>query len=250
KPRMIEGFGPETVSYDRVAFGDIDAVRTAIMPETAGIIIEPIQGEGGIRAASTEFLVGLRELCDQHDMVLCFDEIQSGAGRTGKFFSYQHHDVTPDIVTAAKGIGGGFPVSAVLANQRVAQYMTPGTHGSTYAGQPLGVRIAQTAIDLIREPGFMEVAEEKGKHLQRRLKDLSHNFNDVVTSVDGKGLMIGMKLAVPNAEFLKRLREKHLIAISTADGGIRLLPPLIVTVAEIEHAVDVIRDVAHSFRPA
>jgi acetylornithine/N-succinyldiaminopimelate aminotransferase len=235
--KYLEGFGPKVEGFDQVAFADHDGVRTAITPETAAILIEPIQGEGGIRPVPTQCLRGLRELCDEHGLLLIFDEIQTGVGRTGKLFAYEWTGITPDIMTIAKGIGGGFPMGACLATAEAAKGMTVGTHGTTFGGNPLAMAVGNAVLDVVLEPGFLEHVQRAGLVLKQRLAELADRHPAVIAEVRGQGLMMGLRTQVPNTDFIAAAREQKLILIAAGDNVARLLPPLIVTEDEIGEAV-------------
>src|SRR5690606_12117344 len=219
--------------------GDLEAVRAAIGPQTCAILIEPVQGEGGVTAMSAEFMQGLRALCDEHGMLLVLDEVQCGYGRTGRFFAYEWSGITPDIVAVAKAIGGGFPLGACLAKGDVAASMVPGTHGSTYGGNPLATAVGNAVLDRILAPGFIDRVNLMGQKLAWHLQQLAQKYPNQVLELRGKGLLAGIKIAPPVRDFVARLRRDHqLLAIGAGDNVLRLLPPLIVTEAEIEEAMD------------
>jgi acetylornithine/N-succinyldiaminopimelate aminotransferase len=235
-PKYIEGFGPKAPGFDQVPFGDLESVRAAIGPQTAAILVEPIQGEGGIREASTAFLRGLRALADEHGLLLIFDEVQCGMGRTGKFFAYEWSGVTPDIAAVAKGIGGGFPLGAFLATREAGRGMGLGTHGTTYGGNPLGTAIGNAVLDVILEEGFLDHVVETGLVLRQRLAELQDRHPSVIGEVRGRGLLLGLRTLVPTGDFVTAARAEKLIVIPAADNVVRLLPPLIIGEAEIDEA--------------
>ena len=235
--KYLEGFGPKVEGFDQVAFADHDGVRTAMTPETAAILIEPIQGEGGIRPVPTQCLRGLRELCDEHGLLLIFDEIQTGVARTGKLFAYEWSGIAPDIMTIAKGIGGGFPMGACLATAEAAKGMTVGTHGTTFGGNPLAMAVGNAVLDVVLEPGFLEHVQRAGLFLKQRLAELADRHPAVIAEVRGQGLMMGLRTQVPNTDFIAAAREQKLILIAAGDNVARLLPPLIATEDEIAEAV-------------
>jgi acetylornithine/N-succinyldiaminopimelate aminotransferase len=226
--------------FDQVPFGDFEAVRRATGPETAGILIEPIQGEHGVRVPPRGFLKRLRELCDANGLLLIFDEVQTGMGRTGRMFAYEDEGVALDIMALAKGIGGGFPFGACLASERAAKGMTPGTHGSTYGGNPLAMAVGNAVLDLIAAPGFLERVRRIGAHLQQHLAMLLSEYPDIVAEVRGRGLMLGLKLNVPTAGFLASLRERKMLAVGATENVIRLVPPLIVDESHLREAIDIL----------
>jgi len=241
----VEGFGPPLEGFVHLAPGDIDAVKAAIGPKTCAILIEPVQGEGGATAMTSEFMRGLRALCDQHDMLLVLDEVQCGYGRTGKMFAYEWAGIEPDIMAVAKGIGGGFPLGACLAKEDIAKAMIFGTHGSTYGGNPLACTIGNAVLDRIQEPGFLAHVDKMGQRLAWHLGQLAQRFPQYVLEVRGKGLLAGIKIApeIPIRDFVTRLRDQHyLLAMGAGENVLRLLPPLIITEADIEEAVGKIAD--------
>lgn len=238
-PNYLEGFGPPVPGFKHAAPGDLDAVKALIGPATCAILIEPVQGEGGVTAMTPEFMQGLRALCDEHGLLLILDEIQCGYGRTGMFFAHEWSGITPDIMTVAKGIGGGFPLGACLARGEVAKSMVPGTHGSTYGGNPLACAIGNAVLDRILAPGFLNRVNQTGQALTWHLQQLAQRFPQFVTEVRGKGLLAGIKITPPVRDFVARLRADHnLLAIGAGDNVLRLIPPLIVTEDDIKEAVD------------
>ncbi len=235
--KYLEGFGPVSPGFDQVPFGDHEALKAAIGPETAAILIEPVQGEGGIRPVPTQCLRGLRELCDQHGLLLIFDEVQSGVGRTGKLFAHEWAGVTPDIMAVAKGIGGGFPMGAFLATHEAAKGMTAGTHGSTYGGNPLAMAVGNAVVDLVSDPALLAHVEAMGLLLRQRLAELKDRHPAVIAEIRGKGLLLGIRAITPNTELVEALRAEKLLTIGAGDNVVRLLPPLIVSEAEVSDAV-------------
>lgn len=236
--KYLEGFGPKVEGFDQVPFGDLDALKAAIGPQTAALMIEPIQGESGIRSASNAFLKELRALCDQHGLLLIFDEVQTGVGRTGKLFAYELTGVTPDIMSVAKGIGGGFPLGACLATAEAAKGMTVGTHGTTFGGNPLAMAVGNAVLDVILEPGFLQEVERKGLLLKQRLAELRDRHPAIVAEVRGQGLIMGLRTVVPNTDFIVAARNQKLILVAGGDNVVRLLPPLIISDADISEAFD------------
>jgi acetylornithine/N-succinyldiaminopimelate aminotransferase len=236
--KYLEGFGPKVEGFDQVPVEDLEALKAVIGPETAALMIEPIQGEGGIRTVSNAFLRELRHLCDSQGMLLIFDEIQTGVGRTGKLFAYESTGVTPDIMAVAKGIGGGFPMGACLATAEAAKGMTVGTHGTTFGGNPLAMAVGNAVLDVILVPGFLKEVERKGLLLKQRLAELKDRHPGVIDDVRGHGLMMGLRLVVPNTEFIASARAEKLLVIGAGDNVARLLPPLIISDAEIGEAVN------------
>ena len=238
--KYLEGFGPEADGFDHVAFGDDEGLEKAIGPETAAIMIEPIQGEGGVRSLPTEKMVWLRELCDKHGLLLVLDEVQTGIGRTGKLFAHEWSNVTPDIMAVAKGLGGGFPVGAVLATAEAAKGMTPGTHGSTFGGNPLAMSVAQEVVAIVSEPGFLEDVRARALRLKQGLARLKDLHPDLVEEVRGEGLLTGLKLSarVQPADVVKAAVAERLLLVGAGDNVVRVLPPLNVTDAELADGVE------------
>jgi acetylornithine/N-succinyldiaminopimelate aminotransferase len=236
--KYIEGFGPKVDGFDQVPFDDEEALKRAITPETAAILIEPVQGEGGVRPVTPTRLRALRELCDERGLLLILDEIQTGVGRSGKFFAHEWAGVTPDIMSIAKGIGGGFPMGACLATAEAAKGMTVGTHGTTFGGNPLAMAVGNAVLDVVLEPGFLEHVERMGLFLKQRLAELKDRHPAIVADIRGQGLLMGIRTHVANTDFVAAARNARLILIPAGDNVARLLPPLIVTEAEIGEAVD------------
>jgi len=237
QPKHLEGFGPPVEGFDQVPFGDIEAVKRALGPQTAGILIEPIQGEGGVRVASPTFLRALRQLCDEQGLLLIFDEIQTGIGRTGSFFAYERTGVTPDIMAIAKGIGGGFPLGACLGSAEAAKGMTVGTHGSTYGGNPLATAMGNAVLDVTLAPGFLDHVRRIALLFKQRLAELKDRHPAVIAEVRGEGLLIGLRCVVPNVKLIDALRAEKMLAPGAGDNVVRLLPPLIAGEAEIGEAI-------------
>ncbi len=235
--KYLEGFGPKVDGFDQVPFGDHEAVRAAIGPETAAIMIEPIQGEGGIRSVPSQCLRGLRELCDEHGLLLILDEVQTGVGRTGFLFAHEPSGITPDIMSIAKGIGGGFPLGACLATREAAKGMTLGTHGSTYGGNPLAMAVGNAVLDVVLDPAFLDHVKHAGLVLKQQLAQLVDQHPTIVAEIRGEGLIMGLKVKVPNGGFVAAARNRHLLVIAAGDNVVRLVPPLIVSDAEIAEAV-------------
>jgi acetylornithine/N-succinyldiaminopimelate aminotransferase len=235
--KYLEGFGPPVEGFDQVTLGDLDAVKRAIGPQTAGILIEPLQGEGGVRSPPQGFFKALRQLCDDNDLLLVFDEVQTGMGRTGDLFAYMHTGVTPDVMALAKALGGGFPIGACLATARAAAGMTAGTHGSTFGGNPLAIAAAGAVLDVMLEPGFMDNVRRLSGLLKQKLASLVDRYPTIVSEVRGDGLLIGIKAVVPAGDVVAALRNEKLLTVGAGDNVVRLLPPLIVTEAEIDDAM-------------
>jgi len=235
--RYLEGFSPKVEGFDQVPFGDIEALKAAIAPGTAALMIEPIQGESGVRSASNAFLRELRALCDQHGLLLIFDEVQTGVGRTVKLFAYEWTGVTPDIMAIAKGIGGGFPLGACLATAEAAKGMTLGTHGSTFGGNPLAMAVGNAVLDIILEPGFLENVERIGTLLNEGLVGLREGHPAVIAEIRGYGLMLGLRAHGPSTELITAARDHGLVLIGAGGHVVRLLPPLIIGEAEVAEAL-------------
>ena len=240
-----EGFGPRPEGFHHVAFGNLNEMRAAMSAKTAAILVEPIQGEGGINPASTAYLRALRDIADEFNALLIFDEVQCGMGRAGKLFAYELADVTPDIMGLAKGIGGGFPVGAVLATEKAASGMMPGTHGSTYGGNPLAMAAANAVLDVINEPDFLSSIIKKGNKLKDDLTSLVQKHPSVLESVRGVGLMLGVKSIGPNLELMTALRENKLLTVVAGENVVRILPPLNVSEDELDEAVQKIDQVCN-----
>ncbi|WP_430421343.1 aspartate aminotransferase family protein [Phenylobacterium sp.] len=233
----LEGFGPPMPGFVHLPYGDHEALKAAIGPTTAAIIIEPVQGEGGARSLPVSCLRGLRELCDEHGILLIYDEIQCGLGRTGKLFAYEWADAPPDIMAVAKALGGGFPVGACLATAEAARGMTPGSHGSTYGGNPLAMAVGVASMEELVKPELLAHVREVAGYLNQQLTGLKERFPDVVEDVRGKGLLIGVKLKTPNREFMQLARDQHLLIAGGGDNCVRLLPPLTLSLDEAREAI-------------
>ena len=238
--KHLKGFDPVVDGFDHVPFGNFNEVRAAITDKTAAILVEPVQGEGGIRAADADFLKGLREVADEFGILLFFDEVQCGMGRTGKLFAHEWAGVTPDVMAIAKGIGGGFPVGACLATERVGKVMTAGTHGSTFGGNPLAMAVGNAVLDVMLADGFMPRVQSMGKKLFERLKRAVQAHPKVLSGVRGTGLMLGLECAIPNTDVLARLRANGLLAVTAGENVIRILPPLTIEDSHIEEAGTII----------
>ena len=236
--KYLEGFGPPVEGFDQVPYNDLDAVKKAITRETAAILIEPVMGEGGVRVNPPEFLRALRDLADRHGLLLIFDEIQTGFGRTGHLFAYQHSGVTPDIMTIAKALGGGFPVGACLATAQASKGMTTGTHGSTFGGNPLGMAVGNAVMDVINTPEFLDHVRKMSLLLKQRLAEITDRYGNIISDVRGEGLLLGLKAVVPSSELVDALRAEKMITVGAGDNVVRLLPPLIINEKEIGEAVN------------
>jgi len=246
--KLRKGFEPLPDWFRVVPFNDLAAVEAAIDETIGAIMFETVQGEGGITAATPDFMAGVRRLCDQHGLLMVLDEIQCGMGRTGKLFAYEHYDVKPDVMTIAKGIGGGFPVGACLATEDAAQGMVAGTHGSTYGGNPLAMAVGNAVLDVMLADGFMDGVAATGVRLQQALEQMIPNHETLFESVRGMGLMTGIKARVPSRDFVNHARAEGLLSVAAAQEVIRLLPPLNISDAHIAEAVERLSAAARSFK--
>ena len=248
--KYLEGFGPPMDGFDQVPHGDIEAVKKAIGPHTAGILIEPVQGEGGVRGAPQAFFKALRALCDEHGLLLAFDEVQTGMGRTGELFAYKRTGVTPDVMSLAKALGGGFPIGAVLATAQAAAGMAPGSHGSTFGGNPLAVAAAKAVLDVVLKPGFFEHVQKMSLLLKQKLASVVDRYPGVLSEVRGEGLLIGVKAVVPSGDLITALRNEKLLTVGAGDNVVRFLAPLIVTEAEIDQSIASLERACATLSPA
>jgi|UniRef100_UPI003BAD73DE acetylornithine/N-succinyldiaminopimelate aminotransferase len=244
--KYLEGFGPKAPGFVQVPFGDRDALLAAISETTAAILIEPIQGEGGVRAVDTQTLRDLRRICDENGILLILDEVQTGVGRTGKLFAHEWAGITPDIMAIAKGIGGGFPLGACLATEEASDGMQPGTHGTTYGGNPLAMAVGNAVLDVVLAPGFLEGVREKGLLLTQKLSGVVDRHPDIFEDLRGKGLMLGLKCRVTNTALLDHFRNAGVLAVGAGENVLRILPPLTITAEEIEEAVSRIETAAEA----
>jgi acetylornithine/N-succinyldiaminopimelate aminotransferase len=235
--KYLDGFGPRMPGFDVLPLGDMAAVEAAIGPETAAIMVEPVQGEGGIRVVPAEDLRQLRELCDKHGLLLVLDEVQCGFGRTGKLFAHEWAGITPDVMAIAKGLGGGFPVGAFLATAEAAKGMVPGTHGSTFGGNPLAMAVGNAVLDVVLEPGFLEAVQHKANRLKQELARIKDEHPDVVEEIRGLGLLTGIRMKPPVADVLKACTAEKLLAVTAGENVLRLLPPLNITDAELTEGI-------------
>ncbi|MGH6791935.1 MAG: acetylornithine transaminase, partial [Methyloceanibacter sp.] len=238
--KHLEGFGPPVDGFDQVAEPSIEAVEASISEATAGVLIEPIMGEGGMREISWRFLQDLRALCDRHGILLILDEVQTGLGRTGRLYAHEWAGIAPDILATAKGLGGGFPVGACLATAAVGDAMTAGSHGSTFGGNPLAMAVGNAVLDVVLEDGFLDNVSQMGLRLKQRLAALKDEHGDIIEEVRGQGLMLGLKCKVPNVKLLEALRAGKMLTVQAGDNVVRLLPPLVVGETEIDLACDTI----------
>ncbi len=237
--KYLAGFGPPVDGFDHVPFGNMNAVRDAITAETAGILIEPVQGEGGVRPADLQFLRDLRATCDEYGLLLAMDEVQTGMGRSGKLWAHQWAGIEPDVMSSAKGIGGGFPLGAVFAKEHVAKHLKPGTHGTTYGGGPLACAAGNAVLDVILAPGFLDGVDRVARHLWRGLLDLASRHPTVIEGVRGAGLLLGLKLhdAVNNGAMQEAAVREGLLTVAAGMNVLRLAPPLIITEADADEAI-------------
>ena len=238
--KHLEGFGPPVDGFDQVSGFDIDAVEVAIGDATAGVLLEPIMGEGGMREVPWRFLQDLRALCDDKGILLLLDEVQTGVGRTGCFYAHEWAGITPDIMASAKGLGGGFPIGVCLTTEDVGKAMTAGSHGSTFGGNPLAMAVGNAVLDVVLAPGFLEHVAQMGLRLKQRLAALADEHGDIIEEVRGQGLMVGLKCRIENRQLLAALRDRAMLTVQAGDNVVRLLPPLIVGEAEIDLACDTI----------
>ncbi len=249
QPKMRDGFEPLLPGFTVVPFNDLEAAKAAVGPDAAAFLVEPIQGEGGIMPATHEFLTGLRKLADENGMLLILDEIQCGYARTGTFFAHEQYGITPDIMTVAKGIGGGFPLGACLATEEAASGMVIGTHGSTYGGNPLAMAAGEAVLDAIDEPGFLDNVKQLGERLRQALEQLLPNHDHLFESVRGTGLMLGIKLKSDSRAFVAHLRDNHgLLTVAGGDNVVRMLPPLNIDESHIAECIEKLSAGARSYK--
>ena len=235
--KYLDGFGPPVEGFDQVAFNDLAAAKKAIGAETAAIMIEPLMGEGGVRAVEPSFLRALRELCDQNGLLLIFDEVQSGMGRTGELFAYQRAGVVPDVMALAKALGGGFPVGAVLATSEAAKGMTPGTHGSTFGGNPLAMSAVNATLDVMLAPGFLDHVKKISILFKQRLAEIKDRYPELIAEVRGEGLLVGLRAVIPASELINAIRAEKMLTLAAGDNVVRLVPPLIVSEQEMAEGI-------------
>ena len=246
--KMTEGFYPKVEGFDHFKFGDHKSLKQSITSKTAAIMVETIMGEGGIKVIPNWCLRGLRKICNEKKILLILDEVQCGIGRTGKFFAYEHSKVKPDIVPIAKGIGGGFPIGAVLMTKKVASKMTPGTHGSTFGGNPLAMSVGNAVLDQILKKGFLKNVQKISKYFHSELKKIQNEYPKIIKDVRGVGLLIGLQLFHNQSKFIQKLMENKLLTIRAGENVIRLLPPLTVKKKEIDLAINIIRKVCKDYK--
>jgi acetylornithine/N-succinyldiaminopimelate aminotransferase len=248
--KMHKGFMPLLAGFKYVEFDDLEAAKAAIGPNTAGFLIEPIQGEGGIRPASDAFMKGLRALADEHDLMLVLDEVQCGVARSGTFYAYEQYGIEPDILATAKGIGGGFPFGACLASEKAARGMVIGAHGSTYGGNPLAMAAGEAVLDIVANDAFLADVRAKGEKIRGRLEQFIGNYPDLFDEVRGRGLMLGIKLKVEPREFVAHMRDNHqLLSVSGGDNTMRVVPPLVIDDTHIDEFMEKLSAAAASFPP-
>ncbi len=246
--KMHKGFLPMLDGFKYVEFDDLEAANAAIGPNTAGFMVEPIQGEGGIRDASDEFMQGLRDLCDEHDLMLILDEVQCGVARSGTFYAYEQYGLTPDILATAKGIGGGFPMGACLATEKAARGMVAGTHGSTYGGNPLAMAAGEAILDVVANEEFLSEVRAKGERLRGRIEQFIGNYPDLFLGVRGRGLMIGLMLKVEPRPFVAHMRDNHqLLTVTAGDNTVRVIPPLVIDDSHIDEFMERLSAAAASY---
>ncbi len=248
--KYLAGFGPEVDGFDHVPFNNMNALRDAIGPQTAGVLLEPVQGEGGIRPAGLRFMQELRATCDEFGILLGMDEVQCGMGRTGKLFAHEWAGITPDVMSIAKGIAGGFPMGAVLATEAVAKHLVPGTHGTTFGGNPLACAAANAVLDVVLAPGFLNEVDRKARRLWFALEDVVREVPSVLEDVRGAGLILGLKARVPNGELQAAFAAEGLLTVAAGDNVVRLVPPLVITDADVDTAVEMIRRGARRCQPS
>ena len=247
QPKMRDGFAPLLPGFTVVEFDDLDAVKAAIGPHTAGFLVEPVQGEGGIRPASQAFIKGLRALADEHDLMLVHDEVQCGVARTGKLYAYEHYGIEPDILASAKGIGGGFPMGACLATEKAAAGMVVGTHGSTYGGNPLAMAAGQAVLDVVANDEFLDRVTRMGDRLRGALEQMIPNHDHLFEGVRGLGLMLGIKMKADSRAFVTYLRDHGLLTVAAGDNVMRVLPPLVIEDAHIAEFVERLSEAARHY---
>jgi acetylornithine/N-succinyldiaminopimelate aminotransferase len=245
--KMIDGFAPLLPGFKVREFNDLDGALAAIDENTGGFLVEPIQGEGGIRPATHEFLSGLRAACDEYDLMLIFDEVQCGVARTGQLYGYQHYNVVPDIMASAKGIGGGFPMGACLASEKAAAGMVIGTHGSTYGGNPLAMAAGQAVFDIVANEEFLAQVRQKGERLRAALEQMIPNHDHLFDSVRGVGLMLGVRMKTDSRAFVTYLRTKGLLTVAAGDNVMRVLPPLTIEEEHIREFVETLSAAAAQY---
>ena len=240
----LKGFGPAMDGFDHVAFNNLNEMRAAVTEQTAAILVEPVQGEGGVRAPSADYLKGLRSICDEYGLLLVYDEVQSGMGRTGRLFAHEWAGVPPDVMAVAKALGNGFPIGACLATENAAVGMVAGTHGSTFGGNPMAVAAGNAVLDVMLEPGFFDRSQRVAKLLWSKLDDLTRTYPKLFAEMRGSGHLLGIKCVIPAGDFVAKLRAEGLLCLTAGDNVLRILPPLIVGEAEVDEALGIMHKVA------
>ncbi len=248
--RYLAGFGPEVDGFDHVPFNNMNALRDAVGPQTAGVLLEPVQGEGGIRPASLQYLRDVRAMCDEFGILMGLDEVQCGMGRTGKLFAHEWAGIEPDVMSIAKGIAGGFPMGAILAKEAAAKVLVPGTHGTTFGGNPLACAAANAVLDVVLAPGFLDEVDRKARRLWFALEQVVRENRAVLEDVRGAGLILGLKAVVPNGELQQAFMAEGLLTVAAGDNVVRLVPPLVLTDADVDTAVEMIRRGARRCLPS
>ncbi len=248
--KYLDGFGPPVDGFDHVPFGNLNSLRNAITPQTAGILVEPIQGEGGVRVGSPDFLRGLRAACDEWGLLLALDEVQCGMGRTGTLFAYQQSGIEPDVLSAAKGIAGGFPMGAILAREEVAKTLTPGSHGTTFGGNPLACAAANAVLDVLLAPGFLDTVTERGRQLEAGLRALVKEMPSVFSGVRGIGLMLGLQCAARNTDVQAACLAHGLLTVAAGENVLRVVPPLVIGAGDVDEGLARLRLAAQQLAPA
>ncbi|HEX8645171.1 MAG TPA: aspartate aminotransferase family protein [Allosphingosinicella sp.] len=245
--KLREGFEPLLPGFEVLEFDNLDAAKAAVTDHVAGFLVEPIQGEGGVRPASAQFMQGLRALCDEHDLMLVLDEVQCGVGRTGRLYAYEHYGIEPDILATAKGIGGGFPMGACLATEKAAAGMVVGTHGSTYGGNPLAMAAGQAVLDVVADEEFLEQVARIGERLRGALEQMIPNHDHLFESVRGLGLMLGVKMKTDSRAFVTYLRDHGILTVAAGDNVMRVLPPLVIEEAHVTEFVERLSEAARAY---
>ena len=246
--KMTEGFGPKVEGFDHFEFDNLKSLKKSITNRTAAIMVETVMGEGGIKVISKKFLKELRKICNKKKILLILDEIQCGIGRSGKFFAYEYSNIKPDIVPIAKGIGGGFPIGAVLMSKKAASGMIPGTHGSTFGGNPLAMSVGNTVLDQIFKKGFLKNVQKISKYFHFELKKIQKQYSNIIKEVRGVGLLIGLQLYSDQSEFIQKLIDNNLLTIKAGENVIRILPPLTVKRKEVDLAIKIIKKVCKEYK--
>lgn len=235
--KYLDGFGPKVDGFDHVPLNDLKALKAAITPETAAVMLEPVQGEGGIRTVPTETLRAIRQICDEHRLLLILDEVQTGMGRTGKLFAYEWAGIAPDIMTLAKGLGGGFPVGAVLTTAEAASGMAPGTHGTTFGGNIMAMAAGNAVLDVMLEPGFFDGVLKRSSYFRQQLAMLADRYPDVIEEIRGQGFLLAVKCRLPNTDVATALRDEHVLGVTAGENTVRMLPPLTIPEKDLAEGI-------------